>query len=58
MEFVKCRRDCGKCKSANIRTDAKGYPFGIECMKHKDCIDMSKKTEEKIFVKGEQYVFS
>lgn len=49
MSEIKCTRDCTKCSSASARTDAKGYPFGIECMKYNDCLDLQMAKKEKFF---------
>ena len=50
MVEKKCNRDCRKCRSASARTDDKGYPFGIECLKYNDCLDINMATKEKIFL--------
>lgn len=28
-----CNKNCKTCKHLNTRVDAKGYPYGYECMK-------------------------
>jgi hypothetical protein len=38
-----------KCKKASARVDDKGYPFGIECLKYNDCIDIQQAKKEKQF---------
>lgn len=50
MRQEKCNRDCHKCRSASVRTDDKGYPFGIECLKYNDSLDIQMATKEKTFL--------
>ena len=50
MESVKCNKDCRKCKKyGSVRTDDKGYPFGYECLKHNEMIDLKLVNKEKLF---------
>lgn len=36
--MITCNKDCKKCKSLNIKTDDKGYPWGYECLKYGDSV--------------------
>ena len=46
---MKCRKDCYKCGKASFRADSKGYPFGIECLKTGEYIELRDAREEKVF---------
>lgn len=35
---IKCNKNCKSCKHLNARADAKGYPYGYECMKYYDSV--------------------
>ena len=51
MKPVKCNKDCRKCnKYGSARTDDKGYPFGFECLKYNEAIDLEDVAKEKIFL--------
>lgn len=49
MSTVKCSKDCGQCKSLNIKTDDKGYPWGYECTKHGDSVFQENFRNTKTF---------
>lgn len=51
MRTVKCSKDCRKCnKYGSARTDDKGYPFGYECLKYNEAIDLQDVNKEKVFL--------
>ena len=51
MKSVKCNKDCHKCrKYGSAKTDDKGYPFGYECLKYDEVIDLENVAKEKIFL--------
>lgn len=51
MRPVKCIKDCRKCNKYNsARTDDKGYPFGYECLKYNEAIDLQDVSKEKVFL--------
>lgn len=50
--MITCNEDCNKCKSMNVRTDDKSYPYGYECMKYNESIflhefSMTKEFDER-----------
>ena len=50
---MECNRDCNKCRSLNIRTDDKGYPFAYDCMKYGDSVSLENFTSTKEFKSNE-----
>lgn len=32
-EIKQCNRNCKTCRSLNVKTDTKSYPYAYECMK-------------------------
>lgn len=44
-----CNKSYYECGKASFRTDDKGYPFGIKCLKHSDFVDIRDAKREKEF---------
>lgn len=44
-----CYKDCKNCGKASYRTDDKGYPFGIECLKYNDSLPLEHSNKPKSF---------
>lgn len=55
LKEKRCNKDCHECGRASFRMDNKGYPFGIECLKHGDFVNIedAKKVPKKFFVEIE-----
>lgn len=49
----KCSRDCEKCRRLNTKVDAKGYPWGYDCLKYGDSVFKSEFKSTKNW-KGQQ----
>ena len=47
--LIKCNRDCTKCSSLNTKTDDKGCPWGYDCLKYGDTVELSQFQGTKIF---------
>ena len=51
MRQVRCNKDCRKCKKeGSAKTDGKGYPFGYECLKYNQAINLQDIDKEKVFL--------
>lgn len=51
MRPIKCNKDCRQChKYGSAKTDDKGYPFGYECLKYNESINLENVAKEKIFL--------
>lgn len=48
-KIISCNRNCEKCRSLNIRTDDKGYPFGYDCLKYGDSVFLEQFKITKTF---------
>ena len=47
--MAECSKDCNKCQQLNVKVDAKGYPWGYECLKYGDSIFREKFLDTKQF---------
>lgn len=47
--MMTCHKDCKECKSLNIKTDSKGYPWGYECLRYGDSVFADSFESDKTF---------
>lgn len=45
-----CNKDCSKCIRLNVKVDAKGYPWGYECLKYNNSVFLEKFKDTKEFI--------